>query len=252
MELFDSHSHYNDEKFNEDRDEIIKTVKEFGVTKFIVAGYDVKSSKLAVEIANENEGIYAIVGISPNDIPGDIQEIEKLASDKKVVAIGEIGLDYYWNKENKDLQREAFIKQIELANKLNLPIVIHCRDAVQDTIDIIKLYRVDKAGVFHCCMPNQELIKEALKLGYYISIAGPVTYKNAINYPDAVKLIPDDRLLIETDCPYLTPEPNRGKRNDSRNLIYIAKKIAEIRECSVEKIAELTYENAKRAFGIEK
>ena len=260
MELFDSHSHYNDGKFDEDREQIIEETYNSGVTRFIVAGYNIESSKKAIEMSQKYKFIYSICGISPNDIPQfeeelwkNIDEISKIASQnigKKLVAIGEIGLDYYWNKENKELQKEAFIKQIELANKLNLPIVIHSRDAYIDTIDILKKHQVNKKGIFHCCQQNQELVRQALELGFYISFAGPITFKNAKNSIDVVNMVPLDRILIETDSPYLAPEPNRGKRNDSRNVKYVAQKIAEFKNMSIEEIAKITYENANRIFEI--
>ena len=251
MELFDSHSHYNDEKFDEDREDILGKIKEDGVSMAIVAGYDIESSKKAINIANEHNNIFATCGISPNDVGPETAIIEEIARNKKVVAIGEIGLDYYWNKENKRIQKDAFIKQIEIANRLELPIVIHCRDAIYDTLEILKSNKCNKAGVFHCCMPNVELINEALKLGYYISFAGPVTYKNAKNSESAIKMVPDDRILIETDCPYLSPEPKRGTRNDSRNLKYIVQRIAFVKERKIEEIAKMTYENTKRIFEIK-
>ena len=260
MEFFDSHSHYNDKRFNEDRERIIKETYEAGVTKFVCAGYDIQSSLNSLNISEKYDFIYSICGISPNDIPQseqqlwkDIEEISKIAKDnnsKKLVAIGEIGLDYYWNKENKELQKQAFIKQIELANELELPIVIHSRDASVDTIDIIKNHKVNKVGIFHCCQLNQELVRQALELGYYISFAGPITFKNSRNAPDVIKMVPLDRILIETDSPYLTPEPNRGKRNDCRNVKYVAQKIAELKNVPLEKIAKITYDNAKRIFEI--
>jgi len=260
MNLFDSHSHYNDEKFDIDREEIIKETLTKGVSNFIVAGYNIESSKKAVEIANKYREIYAIVGISPNDInyiksksniDESILEIKEIAKNSKVVAIGEIGLDYYWNKENKELQKEMFIKQIELANKLDLPIVIHTRDAMLDTIEILKQNIVIRKGIFHCCPLNQELIKEAVKLGYYISLSGVITFKNAKNVEEIINLIPEDKLLIETDSPYLSPEPLRGKRNNSMNVKYVAEKIANLKNKTIEEIAELTNNNAKRIFNVE-
>ena len=260
MELFDTHSHYNDEKFDKDREQIIKETYEAGITKFVCAGYNIESSKKAIELSQKDEFIYSICGISPNDIPQseqelwkDIEKITKIIKENKtnkLVAIGEIGLDYYWNKENKELQTEAFIKQIDLANELNLPIVIHSRDASVDTINVIKEHTVKKAGIFHCCQFNQEMIKQALELGYYISFAGPVTFKNSKNASDIVKLVPLDRILIETDSPYLSPEPNRGKRNDSKNVKFIAQKIANFKEMPIDEIAKITYENALRIFTI--
>ena len=260
MEFFDSHSHYNDEKFNEDREQIIEETYNTGITKFVCAGYNIPSSLHSLELSKKYEFIYSICGISPNDIPQteeklwkDIGEISKIALDnkgKKLVAIGEIGLDYYWNKENKELQKQAFIKQIELANKIELPIVIHSRDASIDTIDIIRNHKVKKAGIFHCCQPNQEMVRQALELGYYISFAGPITFKNAKNSIDVVKMVPMDRILIETDSPYLAPEPNRGKRNDCRNVKYVAQRIADLKEITLDEVAKITYDNAMRIFEI--
>lgn len=264
MQLFDSHAHYNDEKFDEDREDVISKVYENGVKKLICAGYSLKSSIDAVNIANEHNNIYAIVGISPNDIPecqnkdyfekelnNQLKQIKELAKKPKVVAIGEIGLDYYWNKENKEEQKLAFCKQIELANELNLPIVIHTREAIYDTLEVLKSNITPiKKGIFHCCPLNLDLIREGLKLGFYISFAGPITFKNAKNAEEAIKSVPLNRILIETDSPYLAPEPKRGTRNDSSNVLYIAEKIANVKEMEVEAIANITYENAKTIFEI--
>ena len=260
MRLFDSHAHYDDEKFDEDRDDVIQSIYNSGVDKFISAGYSLESSKNAIKLANKYEFIYTTVGISPNDVKTtmqetieDIEELERIINreeNKKIVGIGEIGLDYYWNKENKEIQKQAFIKQIELANKLNLPITIHTREAVADTLEILKQHPVNKKGVFHCCPLNRELVKEALKLGFYISFAGPVTFKNSKNAQEIVEMVPNDRMLIETDSPYLAPEPVRGTRNDSRNVKYIAEKIASIKQLQVEEIAEITYQNTLRIFNI--
>ena len=238
MELFDSHAHYNDEKFDEDREEVINEVYASGVTKLINAGYSLKSSIYALQIAKKYNWMYTISGISPNDIPDskeglekELNALEELISrevlldesnkncednilnneiklkeknqnkSKKIVAIGEIGLDYYWEKDlaKRELQKQAFIMQIELANKYNLPIVIHTREAVMDTLEILKKHQVIKKGVFHCCPLNRELVKEALKLGYYISFAGPITFKNSKNANEIIELVPLDKMLIETD-----------------------------------------------------
>ena len=253
MELFDSHAHYNDEKFEEDREEILKEIYRSGVTKLVNAGYSLESSKSTIQIANSHDFIYSTVGISPNDIADykkeDLKEIENLAKSPKVVAIGEIGLDYYWNKENKDLQKEVFISQIEIANKLNLPIDIHTREAVYDTLEILKNNNCNKKGIFHCCPFNVDLVREGLKLGFYISFAGPTTFKNSKNAPEIIKMVPLDKMLIETDSPYLSPEPFRGKRNDSRNVKYIAQKIAEVKQIPLEEVAKATYNNAEKIFG---
>jgi len=263
MELFDSHAHYNDEKFKDDREEILQAIYKEGITKLICAGYSLEASKEAVQIANEHQSIYAIVGISPNDIPNQkeqyeeilnqqLQQIQELAKQEKVVAIGEIGLDYYWNKENKQEQKLAFQKQIEIANQLDLPIVIHTREAVYDTLEILKGEITPvKKGIFHCCPLNLDLIREGLKLGFYISFAGPVTFKNAKNAEEAIRTVPLDRILIETDSPYLAPEPRRGTRNDSRNVKYIAEKIAQVKGIDIEEMAKITYENTERIFQIK-
>ena len=180
--FFDSHSHFNDEKFDEDREDIIKKIFNEGISRTVCVGYNIKQSEFAVEIANNHENIFATCGISPNDVDDfsedSLKKIEELAQLSKVVAIGEIGLDYYWNKENKDIQKELFIKQIDIANKLGLPIAIHTREAVMDTLQILKEHPVDKKGIFHCCPLNKELIKEGLKLGFYISFSGNITFKN--------------------------------------------------------------------------
>lgn len=260
MRLFDSHAHYDDEKFDQDREEIIQKIYDSGVEKFISAGYSLESSKRAIELADKYEFIYTTVGISPNDVKQtleetieDIKKLEDIITRKendKIVGIGEIGLDYYWNKENKEIQKQAFIMQIELANRLNLPITIHTREAVSDTLEILKQHPVQQKGVFHCCPLNRELVKEALKLGFYISFAGPVTFKNSKNVQEIVEMVPNDRMLIETDSPYLAPEPVRGTRNDSRNVRYIAEKIANIKSLSTEEIAEITYQNTLKIFKI--
>ena len=271
MKFFDSHAHLNDEKFDEDREELIEKIHSDEIEKFITAGYSIESSKKAIELCKKYKFMYPICGISPNDIPQtedelwkDLAEIEQIIKtniknterDKTEmfpngpVAVGEIGLDYYWNKENKELQKLAFIEQIKMANKLKLPIVIHTREAVMDTIEILKQNEVIKKGIFHCCPLNRELVKEALKLGFYISFAGPVTFKNSKNADEIINLVPNDRMLIETDSPYLSPEPLRGRRNDPRNVKLTAKKIADVKGLSLEEVADITYENAMRIFEI--
>lgn len=258
MELFDSHAHYNDEKFDEDRDLVIQEIYKAGVTRFVSAGYSVESSEQGIELSKKYDYIYTTCGVSPNDIPETKEEMNKqlvqvkalAEQNKKVLAIGEIGLDYYWNTENKELQLYAFKEQIKIANELNLPIMIHTRDAIMDTIDIINNNEFVKPGIFHCCPFNKDLVNTGLKKGFYISFAGPVTFKNSKNAEEIVKMVPLDRILIETDSPYLSPEPNRGKRNDSRNVKYIAEKIAEYKNLSVQKIAEITYKNANIVFGL--
>lgn len=292
IELFDTHAHYNDEKFDEDREKIIQEVYQAGVKHLVNAGYSLESSKKAIEIAKDYSWMYVICGISPNDIPNTQEEIEKqiieleqmitqkryvekdsgkmdnsnvetvenvsknslqlVNKSEKIVAVGEIGLDYYWNKENKELQKYAFTKQIELANRLELPIVIHTREAVDDTLDILRnKVNVIRKGIFHCCPLNRELIKQALQLGFYISFAGPITFKNSKNADEMIEMVPLNKILIETDSPYLSPEPHRGKKNDSRNVYYMAEKIAKVKDKTVEEIATQTCQNAKKIFNIK-
>ena len=253
MEFFDSHAHYNDERFLKNRDSLIKEMYDNGITGIVCAGYSYDSSADAVKFVQKYPHMYATCGISPNDISEnvdrEIENLETIAKNKKVVAIGEIGLDYYWNKDNKETQIEVFKKQIELANRLDLPIVIHTREATVDTINVLKECTPIKRGVFHCCPLNQELIKEGLKLGFYISFSGNITFKNAKS-DGCVNLVPMDKLLIETDSPYLSPEPLRGTTNTSENVKLVAKKIAEIKQLLLEEVSKTTAENAKRLFGL--
>lgn len=257
MEFFDSHAHYDDSKFDIDREEIIQNIYNFGVTKIVSAGYSLQGTKDNLELAKKYPFIYCTAGISPNDLNEnwreDIEEIDKIISENlnlnKILAVGEIGFDYHYDTDKK-VQYNAFSKQIDIANKYNLPIVIHTREAVMDTIEILKEKNVNKKGIFHCCPLNRELVKEALKLGFYISMAGPITFKNSKNADEIIEMVPLDKILIETDCPYLAPEPMRGTRNNSINLKYIAQKIANVKGKSIEDIAKITYKNAKNVYEI--
>ena len=255
MDFFDSHAHYNDERLRDHRDDLIFDMYNDEITNIVCAGYSLEASREAVDIANKYPHVFATCGISPNDIgenvDSELDKVEELAKSDKVVAIGEIGLDYHWNKENKEAQKELFIKQIDIANRLNKPIIIHTRDAVMDTIEILKSHPVQNTGIFHCCPLNQELIKEGLKLGYYISFSGVITFKNA-KPNEAVGIVPLDRILIETDSPYMSPEPHRGERNTSIYVKYVAQKIAEIKDVSLEEVAKSTYNNASKIFNIDK
>lgn len=254
MEFFDSHAHYTDEAYNEDRESLIERMYKNDITKIIIAGSNLETSKQAIELANKYPHIYATCGIHPSDIKGidieeQLNEIKEISKNEKVVAIGEIGLDYHWDKDNKEEQVDAFIKQIELANEVGLPIVIHTRDAYIDTIDVLKhKINAERRGVFHCCPLNQELVREALELGYNISFSGVVTFKNAKNVDEVIKMVPLEKLQIETDAPYLSPEPFRGTRNNSENVKLTAQKIAEVKGISIEEIAKITYENTMRMF----
>ena len=255
MEFFDTHMHLDDNKFDLDREEVINKIWNAGVTKCINMGCDVESSKKAINIAEKHSFIYAACGLHPEDIPQTedlwktISEIKELAlKNEKIVAIGEIGLDYYWRQDNKDLQKKAFEKQIELANELQLPVSIHTRDSIDDTISIIRKIKIERSGVLHCCPFNPELVKQGLNAGLYIGFGGTCTFKNSQNAPKIVEIVPLDKILIETDAPYLAPEPLRGTRNDSSNLKYVVQKLAEFKNITPEEMAKITFKNAQNLF----
>ena len=250
--IFDTHSHYDDEAFNDDRFSLLESMAENGVGTIVSIGCDDITSQNAQALSQKYPFVYFTAGYHPEfaEKYDDNAEklIRRLAKDKKMVAIGEIGLDYHYDTPGRDIQKEVFIKQIKLAHELDLPIAIHCRDAVGDVMEIIRKYPA--RGIFHCYSGSKETAQEILKLGYYISFSGTVTFKNAKNVKETAKTVPSDRYLCETDCPYLSPEPNRGKRNDSKNLVYILKKLAEIREIPYEQALKETEENAKRVYGL--
>ncbi len=252
--LFDTHAHLNSNKYRKnDLPMLVNKALEKGVDKIVVNGYDIKSSIKAVEIANTYDGVYATVGIHPLDIDcfdeKTLDVLTDLASNPKVVAIGEIGIDLYYDKSRKDEQVEIFKEQLLLANKLDLPVTIHSRDALNETYEILK--EIPCRGIMHCYSGSVEYAKLFTDLGYYISIAGPVTFKNARVAKEVAKNVEISKLLIETDAPYLTPHPFRGKVNDSSYLTYVAKEIAELRNIDYEELCKITYENALAVYGIE-
>lgn len=252
--FFDTHTHLDDKKFDSDRSELIASLKDAGVSLLVNIGADIKSSKRSIELAEQYDFIYASVGVHPSDTGNmteqDICLLEKMAQHEKVVAIGEIGLDYYWNDPEPEVQKEWFRKQLILAKKLNMPYIIHDRDAHSDTLEIIKEVGYTN-GVMHCFSGSSEMAKEVVKMGMYVSIAGTVTFKNAPKVHAVAEIVPQDRLLIETDSPYLTPEPFRGKRNNSGYVKYTADAIAKIRGVSLDEIAKITLENGKRFYNIK-
>lgn len=254
--LIDSHAHLDDERFDKDRDILIKSLKENGIDLIINVGADVSSSIKSVSLSQEYENIYAAVGVHPHSAKdmdeSTIDILKSFAGREKVVAIGEIGLDYYYDNSPRDIQRQRFIEQLELAKEVDLPVIIHSRDAAGETFDILKSAQDGSLeGVLHCYSGSVEMALEYIKLGFYISLAGPVSFKNAKMPKEVAKAVPLDRLLIETDSPYLTPEPYRGKRNEPIYVRYVAGTIAELREMSFEELATRTSENTKRLFRIE-
>jgi TatD DNase family protein len=251
MLLFDTHAHYDHERFDADRDDVLENLKENDIGLVVNAASDIASSKKAIELARKYDYIYASVGIHPHEAKhaGDMAELKEMADSHKVVAIGEIGLDYYYDLSPREVQLKVFIQQIEIALEIDLPVIIHDREAHRDCLETVKKYPGLK-GVFHCYSGSSEMAKEIIKLGMYISFAGPLTYKNAKRAVEAAMSVPKDRILIETDCPYLAPEPHRGKRNFSGYLINTAEKLAEILEITTEEAAGITMDNGKKLFGI--
>ena len=253
--LFDSHAHLNAIQYEQDIVEVIQRAKDEKVTHIVVVGFDKETISKAMELTDQYDMIYAAVGWHPVDAidmtDEDLNWIKQLAAHPKVVAIGEMGLDYYWDKSPKDIQKEVFRKQIQLAKEVKLPIIIHNRDATEDVVRILKEENASEVGgIMHCFTGSLEVAKQCMDMNFYISFGGPVTFKNAKKPKEVVKEIPMDRLLIETDCPYLTPHPFRGKRNEPSYVKYVAEQIAELRGDTLEEIATKTSDNAKKLFGI--
>ncbi|WP_226671262.1 TatD family hydrolase [Metabacillus litoralis] len=253
--LFDTHAHLNAIQYEEDLEEVIQRAVSENVTHIVVVGFDRQTITKAMELTNNYDMIYAAVGWHPVDAidmtDEDLAWIKELSSHPKVVAIGEMGLDYYWDKSPKDIQKDVFRKQIQLAKEVNLPIIIHNRDATEDVVSILQEENAsDVGGIMHCFTGSAEVAKQCLDMNFYISFGGPVTFKNAKKPKEVAKEIPMDRLLIETDCPYLTPHPFRGKRNEPSYVKYVAEQIAELREMDYEDFAQKTSDNARKVFGI--
>lgn len=253
--LFDTHTHYYDKKFDPDRDEILSKMKENGVGYIINAGCDVETTKRCIALAERYDFLYATAGIHPNHTfdmnDRSLDGIKMLAKHPCVKAIGEIGLDYFHKYTDRGVQKEAFARQIALARELNLPFVIHCRDACKDVLDILKSEYNGGGALMHCFSESKETAKIVLDMGLTIAIGGTVTFKNNVRTVEAVRYIPMESLVIETDSPYLSPTPHRGERNSSLYIHYVAEKIAEIKGLSVEEVIETTTRNAKNFFGIE-
>ncbi|MCL6585062.1 MAG: TatD family hydrolase [Anoxybacillus sp.] len=255
--LFDTHAHLNAVQYSEDVEEVIKRAQEEKVCNIVVVGFDRPTIARAIELAEQYDFIYAAVGWHPVDAidmtDEDLYMLEQLAAHPKVVALGEMGLDYYWDKSPKDVQKDVFRKQIALAKKVKLPIIIHNREATADILTILQEENAQEVGgIMHCFTGSVEVAKQCIAMNFYISFGGPVTFKNAKKPKEVAKDIPLEHLLIETDCPYLTPHPFRGKRNEPSYVKYVAEAIAELKEISLEEVARQTTENAKKLFGINR
>lgn len=256
--IFETHAHYDDSRFDEDRESVIEKVINSGVSPIINVGASIESTKTTLELARTHEKIYAAVGVHPSDI-SDLNEesfawLKEQCLNEKTVAVGEIGLDYYWDKEPEvqENQRIWFRRQMELAREVELPVIIHSRDAAADTMQIMKEVNAKSQsnipGVVHCYSYSKEMALEFIKMGYYIGVGGVVTFKNAKKLVETVEAIPMERILLETDCPYMAPEPNRGKRNDSSNIVYVIDKIAQIKNLSAAEVERTAEENAYKLF----
>ncbi len=250
---FDTHAHYDSSKFDADRDAVLRALPESGVTLVVDPGDNAERSRRAVELAQQYPHVYAAVGWHPEEAENwdenSLPAIRELAKQPKVCAIGEVGLDYYWDTTYRERQKEMFRAQIELALELDLPVIVHDREAHGDSLEIVRDYPALR-GVFHCFSGSVEMAQELLRRGWYLGFDGPITYKNAARAPEVIRICPMERILLETDSPYLAPVPNRGKRNDSRNLPYIAATVARIKDMPVEAVAAQTMENGKKLFGI--
>ena len=252
INIFDSHAHYNDEQFDIDRDALLASLPEAGIVGILNCGTDVESSIASIEMAEKYPFVYAACGYHPESAlefnQERLSEIEKMLSHEKCVAVGEIGLEYHYEFVPKDVQKYVFEKHLELAVKYDMPVIVHDREAHADTLELLKKY--NPKGVLHCYSGSVEMAKEILKMGMYIGLGGAVTFKNAIKPVEVAEMIPLDRLLLETDCPYMAPVPMRGKRNNSAYISYVAEKIAEIKNMPAQDLLDITSENAMNLFNI--
>lgn len=255
MELFDSHCHMDDERFDEDREETYQKLRESGVTRLTCVASDLKTSDSSLAFALSHEGVYATCGIHPHeakDAPADyLAKLERYCKEKPYVAIGEIGLDYYYDLSPRDVQKRVLNEQLDLAVALDMPCIFHIRDAHGDMVEIFRQRKALPQGIIHCFSGSAETAKEYLRMGFYISFAGPLTFKKSVHLQAACQTVPLDRLLIETDSPYLAPEPVRGRRNDPSNVRYVCEKAAELHGIPAEEMARITYENAMRVYRIQ-
>lgn len=253
--IFETHAHYDDERFDKDRDDIISSLPFKGINRVINVGASIESTRTTLELAKRYDFVYSAVGVHPSEIDGLNDEtfewLRGVAGEEKTVAIGEIGLDYYWEKDEqiRERQREWFKRQMQLAGECKLPVIIHSRDAAEDTIQVMKDINAEEIpGVIHCYSYSKEMAREFVKMGYYIGVGGVVTFKNSKKLKETVEDISLERILLETDCPYMAPEPYRGKRNYSGYIPYVVAEIARIKNISEEEVMKKTYENAMRLF----
>ena len=252
--IFDTHAHYDDEQFDEDRDELLKSMSDLGVGTIVDVSATYESCEKVLALAGKYPYVYAAIGVHPDEVgelnEDKIQHMKELCRNKKVVAVGEIGLDYYWDNEPHEVQQKWFIRQLKLAGEVKKPVIIHSREAAADTMYIMKNYAQGLGGVIHCYSYSREMAEEYVKMGFYIGIGGVVTFKNAKKLKETVQYAPLSQLVLETDCPYMSPEPNRGKRNSSLNLPYVAQAIAELKGITAEEVINVTKQNAESLLGI--
>ena len=252
--IFDTHAHYDDEQFDEDRDALLCSMQEGGVGTIVNAGSDVASWEDVRALTARYPFIYGAAGVHPDDV-GELNEenfmrLRAVLREEKMVAVGEIGLDYYWDNESHEVQKTWFIRQLELARELEMPVIIHSREAAADTLQIMKEHARGLKGVIHCFSYSAEMAREYVKMGFFIGVGGVVTFKNSRKLKEVVEETPLEYLLLETDCPYLAPVPNRGKRNSSLNLVYVAEQIAELKQLSYDEVVEQTEKNARRLYNL--
>lgn len=255
--IFDTHTHYDDEQFDSDRDELLGKMQEAGIETIVDVGASIETTKKALALARKYDFIYAAVGVHPSEVEelsdDSIEQLRSLSRDSKCVAIGEIGLDYHWPDPAPELQKVWFKRQLDLARQEHLPVIIHSRDAAADTLDILKEEHAEEiGGVVHCFSYSKEIARECTKMGFYIGIGGVLTFKNARKMVEVMEDTPMDRILLETDCPYLAPEPFRGKRNSSLYLPYVVEKMAQIKGITTDEVIRITRENAMTMYRLNK
>lgn len=251
--IFDTHAHYDDEAFDKDREAVLNALQEAGIGAVVNVGASLESTGRTLKLTENYPFIYGAVGVHPSDsgdlTEEDIQWLEGLTNRDKVVAVGEIGLDYYWEDPDHEIQKKWFVRQLALARKVKLPVIIHSRDAAKDTLDIMKAeHSQEIGGVIHCFSYGKEMAREYLDMGFFLGIGGVVTFQNGKKLKEVVEYAPLDQLVLETDCPYLAPVPNRGKRNSSLNLPYVVEGIAALKGITPQQVMEVTWENAKRLY----